>query len=310
MRRMSASTDLEIWAAVPTPFGPDGALRLDVVGDQAGHLLASGVNGAFAGGTTGEFPALSTVERLELVAAWAERRPPGLGLGVHVGHTVLDEARTLARQAADAGVDMIAAVAPYYGSAARVEQVVGHLARIAEAAPGVPFCYYHNPGMTGVDLPASAVVARAVKEIPTFAAVKFTDGDLLEYARTQEAAPDARIFFGKDELLPAAFAMGARAVIGSLYNFLAPLAREVFRAATAGRQAEAAALHRPFREVAAVADRYGSLAVIKELAGRFGPNPGRCRSPWDTLGAETPAEIVRVADDLRPIIAKGETTTW
>ncbi|GAA5052732.1 N-acetylneuraminate lyase [Thermocatellispora tengchongensis] len=309
MHRVPEGADLEIWAAVTTPFGPDGELRLDAVGDQAAHLLAAGVNGAFVGGTTGEFPALSTAERLELAAAWAERRPAALGLGVHVGHTVLSEARTLARQAAGLGADMIAAVAPYYGSAARVEAVVDHLARIAEEAPGVPFCYYHIPGMTGLDLPASAVVTEAVKRIPTFSAVKFTDDDLLEFARTREAAPGVRVYFGKDELLPAAQAMGARAVIGSLYNFLAPLARRVFQAAAEGRLEEAARLHRPFREVAETAGRHGGLAVVKELAGRFGPYAGRCRSPWDTLGTEGLAAVDRLIRDLGPIVAGREEET-
>ncbi|GAA3643313.1 N-acetylneuraminate lyase [Nonomuraea antimicrobica] len=304
MHVVPGGTGLEIWAAVNTPFGPEGELRLEAVGEQAAHLLGEGVNGVFVGGTTGEFPALSTAERLELAAAWAEHRPSGLGLAVHVGHTALGQACELAAQAASLGADMIAAVAPYYGTSAKVEAVVAHLAKIAEAAPGVPLCYYHIPGMTGLDLPVSAVVAEGVKHVPTLAAVKFTDGDLLEFARTQEVAPGVRVFWGKDELLPAALALGARSVIGSLYNFLAPRARQVFAAATEGRLDEAARLHRPFRDVAELADRLGSLATVKELVSRFGPRTGRCRSPWDSLPADAMAQIDRLAEDLRPIVAE------
>ncbi|PZG52934.1 hypothetical protein C1I98_06590 [Spongiactinospora gelatinilytica] len=293
------SAGLEIWAATPTPFGPDGELRPDVVAEQARHLTAAGVSGAFVGGTTGEFAALSTGERLELVAAWAAYRPPGLRLCVHVGHTALGEATALARQAGEQGADMIAAVAPYYGSPSGAEAVVDHLAEIAAAAPGVPFCYYHAPEMSGLRVPASAVAAVAAKRIPAFGAVKFTDGDLLEFARTQEVSPHVRVYFGRDELLPAAFGMGGHAVIGSLYNFLAPAAREVYAAATSGRLDDAVRLHRPFREVADVADRHGTLPVVKELAALLGgPDTGRCRSPWHRLTGPALTDVRRLADRL------------
>jgi hypothetical protein len=67
--------DLEIWAATTTPFTRDGKLDPAVVREQARHLVATGVDGAFVGGSTGEFPPLTTVERLELSAASTTSSP-------------------------------------------------------------------------------------------------------------------------------------------------------------------------------------------------------------------------------------------
>lgn len=131
---------LEIWAATPTPFDPDGRLDLSVVHTQAAHLRAHGVHGAFVTGTTGEFAALSTDERRRLVETWADVRPDGFGLAAHVGSSDLAQARELAAHAEQHGLDFIASVAPFYGEAPTVELAVRHLAAVASAAPATPFC--------------------------------------------------------------------------------------------------------------------------------------------------------------------------
>jgi len=162
---------LEIWAATPTPFTPDGKLALDVVEQQAAHLHAAGVAGAFVTGTTGEFAALDEAERAAVVEAWRDVRPAGLQLGVHVGHTDLAQAQQLAAHAQSCGADLIAAVGPYYGDAPTLDALVGHLAEIAAAAPATPFGFYHIPSMTGSRYRPSEVVGALAAAVPTAAAV-------------------------------------------------------------------------------------------------------------------------------------------
>lgn len=291
---------LEIWAATPTPFDPDGRLDLSVVEAQAEHLRSTGVSGAFVAGTTGEYPSLTTEERRLLLEAWADVRPEGFGLAAQVGSNDLAQAGELAAHAADHGVDFVAATAPFYGEAPRVELVVDHLARIAAAAGETPLCYYHIPSMTGsTHLPADVVTA-ARDRIPTLTGVKFTDEDLLECDRTR--ATGVKVFFGRDELLPAGLAIGVEAVIGSLYNGLAPVAHRVAEAYDSGEPERAYELHRPFREIAAVAGRHGGLGFVKELMNRLGPQAGAPRTPWGPLDAAAIAEADALAARLRVAI--------
>lgn len=291
----------ELWAATPTPFRPDESLATEVVPAQVKHLVALGIDGAFVGGTTGESMALTVDERAELISAWAEHRGDGLLLGAHVGDLSLVDARRLARHAADAGVDLIAAVAPFYGEPPSVTAIVDYLAAIAEAAPDVPLCYYHIPSMTGLRAAPSAVVEQAAARVPSLRAVKFTDGDLLEFMRTREAADGVRVYFGKDELLPAGVACGATGAIGSLYNVLAPVAREVRAKILAGEVETALALHRPFRDIATVADRHGSIPVVKELINRFGPDAGSARAPWGRLNADALTAVDGLVEELKAV---------
>jgi N-acetylneuraminate lyase len=290
---------LEIWAATPTPFTPDGKLALDVVAAQAAHLHGAGVAGAFVGGTTGEFGAMDTAERQSLVEAWQDARPAGLALGVHVGHTDLAQAQQLAAHAESCGTDLVAAVGPYYGDAPSLDALVAHLAEIAAAAPGTPFGFYHIPSMTGSTYRPSDVVAALAAAAPTTAAVKFTDGDLLEFDRTRAAAPGLAAYFGKDELLPAALACGADRVIGTLYNGMAPLAHAVAAAFHRGEPAEAYRLHAPFREVAMIANRSGGIGFLKALMNELGPDAGPARSPYGRLDGAGRARVGELAAVVR-----------
>ncbi|MHA6617935.1 dihydrodipicolinate synthase family protein [Pseudonocardia sp. DLS-67] len=285
---------LEIWAATPTPFTADGKLALDVVAAQAAHLHAAGVAGVFVGGTTGEFTAMDAAERQSLVEAWQDARPTGMGLGVHVGHTDLAQAQQLAAHAESCGADLVAAVGPYYGDAPSIDALVGHLAGIAAAAPGTPFGFYHIPSMTGSRYRPSEVVGALAAAAPTTAAVKFTDGDLLEFDRTRAAAPGLDAYFGRDELLPAALACGADRVIGTLYNGMAPLAHAVAAAFHRGDAAGAYRLHAPFREVAGAANAHGGIGFLKALMNELGPDAGPGRSPYGRLDAAARAAV----DDL------------
>jgi N-acetylneuraminate lyase len=290
---------LEIWAATPTPFTPDGKLALDVVAAQAAHLHAAGVAGAFVGGTTGEFGALDAAERQSLVEAWQDARPAGMGLGVHVGHTDLAQAQQLAAHAEACGADLVAAVGPYYGDAPSLDALVAHLAEIAAAAPGTPFGFYHIPSMTGSRYRPSEVVAALAATAPTTAAVKFTDGDLLEFDRTRAAAPGLAAYFGRDELLPAGLACGADRVIGTLYNGMAPLAQAVAAAFRRGESAEAYRLHAPFRDVARAANAHGGIGFLKALMNELGPDAGPARSPYGRLDDAARGKVGELAGTVR-----------
>jgi N-acetylneuraminate lyase len=292
---------LEIWAATPTPFGKDGELNLPVVVEQGKHLLDHGVYGAFVGGTSGEFPSMTTTERKALVDAWASTRPDGLALGTHVGHSTVAEARALAAHAAAAGVDLIASVTPYFGVANTLETAVDYLAEVAAEAPDTPFLYYHFPAMTGSPYRPSDLVAAAIERIPNFAGVKFTHEDLLEFDRTRAVSDRVRVYFGRDELLPAALAFGADAVIGSLYNALAPQAHQVAAAMASGRLQDALVLHEPFRAVALEAGKYGGVGFVKEWLNACGPDTGVARTPWGPLPPEAHDTIERLAASWRAV---------
>ena len=81
---------------------------------QARFHEANGMDMVILQGTTGEWPSLSTPERLAMAAAWRQAVPPGshMKLILHVGHDSLVDAQLLAQRAVSLEMDAVLISAP------------------------------------------------------------------------------------------------------------------------------------------------------------------------------------------------------
>lgn len=271
-------------AAPHTAFRADGELALDAIALQARLLAHNRVNGAFVCGTTGEGASLTGEERRRVVEAWAAAKPPALALIVHVGHSSVGEACALARHAQDSGADAIATIAPSFFRPATANDLVTWCAKVAAAAPRLPFYYYHMPGMTGVTIPAEDFLRAAEARIPTLAGVKFTHENLMDFSRAS-ALGDGKhtMLFGRDEILLSALALGARGAVGSTYNFAAPLYHRIIAAFERGDLEAARRDQARAMEFIDVLGRHGGLAAGKSAMKLIGVDCGPVRTPLRPL---------------------------
>jgi N-acetylneuraminate lyase len=273
--------------AVPTPLAADGSLRLEGVEPIVEHLLTQTVAGAFVCGTTGEGMSLSVPERLQVAQRWCAASPPSLRVIVHVGHTSLEDAKTLAAGAQRSGAWAIAAHAPPFFRPKRVEDLVEYCAELAAAAPGLPFFYYHIPSLTGVTIPVRDFLALASRRIPTLRGIKFTHNDLLDFGRSMDFEEGRfAMLFGLDEQLLSALVMGTKAAVGTTYGFAAPIYRRLIQAYEAGDLDTARAQQRRSREMIAAMFKAGLLPAIKAAYGWIGLDVGPVRLPLAPLSTE------------------------
>jgi N-acetylneuraminate lyase len=302
MDALRYSTDnrgMSLITAVFTPFDSGGNLALEVVERQADVVAAWGSPAVFVAGTAGEGASLTMAERMALAERWCEVTTGRLDVIVHVGHTSLGEARTLAAHAESIGARAIAAVAPYFHKPADASALADSLARIAGAAPNLPLTYYHIPGVTGVNIRASDVLLAARDRIPTFAGIKYADGDLADLQRCLELSGDGyEVFVGSAKLVLAALGVGARAAIGSVYNFAAPLYLRMLDHAAAGETKAARECQSLAQSVIDAVSAYGELPGFKALTSLVGVDCGPCRPPLtspDAAGlARLRAEVERL----------------
>jgi len=101
---------------------------------------------------------------------------------------------------------------------------------VADAAPDLPFFYYHIPELTGVILPIHEFYGMATSEIPNFRGVKYSSLDTLSLGyclKFKQDHPNHQLFWGKDGDIIGALDHGIEAAIGSTYNFIPELARDV-----------------------------------------------------------------------------------
>ena len=295
------STHIEGLVAAPfTPLKPDRSLNLDAIGPYAELLHRNGVVGGFVCGSTGEGVSLTTDERMQVAARWAQDAPEGFRVIVHVGHTSAQECRALAVHAQQVGAWATGAMGPYYFKPRTMDALVGFCAEVA-SAQDLPFYYYHIPVLTGVGLPMIEFLRRAADVIPNLAGIKYTHSDLMDYALCR-AFDGGRfdVLFGTDEMLLAALAMGARGAIGSSYNFAAPLYNRIIAAFDEGDLLTARALQMKsielIRLVASAAGSYHTAA--KATMGLLGVECGPLRLPLPTI---TPSELSALRAGLEEI---------
>ena len=286
-------------AAPFTPFLPDLTLNLAIIPKVAEHLVRHGVTGVFVNGSTGEYASLTREERLAQSEAWRKVTGPKLKLIVHVGHNSLVECQALAQHAESVAADAIGALMPSYFRPPTLAATVEFCRQIAEAAPKTPFYYYHIPHMTGVNFDMRELLPEISKRVPTFAGIKFTGNNLLDYSLSLAAAgADFDIPFGFDDILLAALSLGARAAVGSTYNFAAPLFHKMIQAHRAG-QREAARQHQVYiQKMSAAFGPVGWLPASKVIMARLGLDCGPARPPFPVLTEELKAAFNAELDKL------------
>jgi N-acetylneuraminate lyase len=272
-------------AAIHTPFAETGELDLQRVSPLIEHLIEDGVAGIFVCGSTGEWPSLTPSERKRMAESCVEAADGRLNLIVHVGDNSLKQSRELAIHARAVGADGIAAVAPYYFKPPDLAALAQWCEEIAAAAE-LPFYYYHIPSMTGVRFPMLEFLQEAGQRVPRFSGVKYSHFDLAELQSCVEFAERRfDILFGVDEMLCSALAAGARAAVGSTYNFMAPLFNRMIEAFRKGEVERAQELQSRANEIVRLCNRFGGHAAFKAVMGLIGVPCGPVRPPQRKLTA-------------------------
>ncbi len=271
-------------AAAFTPFNEDGSINYGLIPALTDKLVADGLRGIFVCGSNGEGPNMTTAERMEVAAAFTKAANKRLLIFVHVGHSSIAEARTLAAHAQQIGADAISAVAAFYFKPTSVQNLADSMAQIAGAAPKLPFYYYHIPHLTGVGMDMIEFLKIAGPAIPNLAGIKYTATTLQEYqACLQYENGRYDILYGLDEMLLPAMAVGAKGAIGSTYTFAAPLYLQTMEAFRKGEMERAQTLHAYMVEVIRILVKYPPIPGQKAIMQMLGWNLGPCRLPLTTF---------------------------
>jgi N-acetylneuraminate lyase len=282
-----------------TPFKDDGSIDVERISQQI-ELANRTLDGAFVCGTTGEGVSLTLKERKLVAQQWLEKRGGQLRVIVHVGNSCIEDARSLAEHAESHGANAVAAMAPAAFRAETPADLVRYCALIAAAAPNTPFYYYHMPSLNGLKLDMVKTLRLLSETIPTFRGIKYTHEDLIEFALClDEFGERYDLVFGRDELLLPALLIGARAAVGSTYNYLTAPYRSIIAAVQAGDMVAARNSYMDVLRFIDVLIRHGGGIVAgKAIMSLVGLDLGPCRPPLRTLSTE---QVEAMRRDLQAI---------
>lgn len=224
--------------ALITPMDRDGEVDFASLRRLVDYHVAAGTSAIAAMGTTGESPTLSTAEHLEVVRAvveYANGRLPVIG---GCGSNNTRQAIRLSRAMEQMGVTAGLSVTPYYNKPSQAA-LVAHYSAIADAT-GLPQILYNVPGRTGCDLLPETVGRLA--ELAGIIGIKEASARLERVSQLRACCGDEFLLFSGDDDLALDFVrLGGQGVISVTANVAAAEMAALFRAALAGRTAEAQA---------------------------------------------------------------------
>lgn len=304
------------YTAIITPFSGDG-VDYDGLERLVDFQITNGIAGVLAVGTTGESPALSWNEHNQIVERIA-KQTKGKSLCIAgTGSNNTREALEATRHAADAGVDAVLLVDPYYNGPSSMEIRREYVAPIAAAYPDLQVIPYVIPGRTGTQLLPEdlGLLSQQYKNV---CCVKEATGNLANMKRTRTCCgPDFTILSGDDGMTfdmmtdPDIHAAGVISVISNVAP--AAVTQLVQLLASQKRDQAEALCHdlmplfglvtvsttekTPFGTVTA---RFRNPSAIKALMAILGMPCGGCRQP---LGRLTPNAVDIVLDAARKVQA-------
>lgn len=304
-----------------TPFDGD-AVDETGLARLADFQIQNGISGLLAVGTTGESPTLAWEEHHRVVQIYAQQAKGRCLCIAGAGSNNTKEALSATRHAAEAGVDAVLLVDPYYNGPSSQEIRKEYLTPVAAAFPDLTVIPYVIPGRTGAQLLPDDL-ALLYKAHPNVSTVKEATGNLDNMRRTRHCCgPEFTILSGDDGLtydMMTDRQIAASGVISVVSNIAPKAMSDLVRLLSENNDDAAkilAASLAPLFGLVTVTTRepspYGEVAcrarnplALKTLMQLLGLPSGPCRPPLGKMsraGLEVVVNIARTVQSNNPEI--------
>jgi 4-hydroxy-tetrahydrodipicolinate synthase len=251
--------------AMVTPFKEDGSVNYEAAERLAAMLVADGADGVVVSGTTGESPALSDDEKIELVKA-IKKAIPGKNVVAGTGSNDTHHSVKLSERAVKAGADALLAVVPYYNKPPQ-EGMYQHFKAISEVGPTI---MYNIQGRTAINMTAATTLRCA--QLPGIIGTKEASGDLDQIGLVCAGKPEGfEVWSGDDSWTLPLLAVGGYGVICVVSHLAGRSMKKLIEAYAKGDTETARKIHS------------GLLPVIKTLM-TTAANPVPVKSVLNAMG--------------------------
>lgn len=286
----------QLLTAMVTPFHTNGEVDFEGARTLARQLVEDGNDGLVICGTTGEAPTLHSQEKVELWKSVKEAVGADVPVIAGTGSYCTRSTIELSLKAQDAGADGLLLVSPYYNKPSG-KGMLEHF-RAIHSATNLPIMLYNIPGRTGVEIPVE--VLEELAGLERVVAVKQSLPIDPVSRLIARLGPEKRKTFdtysGDDSQTLPQLAVGGVGVVSVAGHVAGRQLKEMLIAFSAGKVAEAAAIHQrlfPLFEGLFITSNPVPVKVALKLLGR---PAGPVRQPlWEATPEqeETVAAIMR-----------------
>ena len=268
---LSASQLRGILPAIPTPVNADDTINVPAARALIEYLLTKGIDGLVPLGGTGEYGALGRSERVRMAGATVEAARGKVPVIAGVLDPGYYDALQAGKAFADAGVDGLMVLTPYYTTPTQAG-LRDYFMRFADESP-VPVVIYEIPYRTRIAI--TPEILHELSRHENIIGMKACNTDMYHFLRVL-AGVDASfsVLSGEDTLFPLQVGAGASGGIVVTASLLPRAWRQIFELAAAGKLREAIQVHR-------------KLIPLMNMAFAE-TNPGPLKSVMDLIGVDAP----------------------
>jgi len=269
--------------ALVTPFNEDESFSEEKTRNLVEYLIDMGVDGFYLTGSTGEGFLMDAEERKKVVEVVLDQVRDRVPVIVHVGAISTKITVELAKHAYENGAAAISSVPPFYYQFS-IDEIYGYYKDISDAVT-LPLVIYSIPATTGVNMGVNAVVRLA--QIENVKGIKFTSMNHYEMQRIREKlGNEFAIYSGADEMAISGILAGADGIIGSSYNCMPEVFKEIIKAIKSNDIKKAQQYQIIANDIIEIFGKYTYHVSLKQAMKWIGVDCGRNRRPFKTLSKE------------------------
>ncbi|WP_281358045.1 4-hydroxy-tetrahydrodipicolinate synthase [Bacillus haikouensis] len=281
--------------AMVTPFDHKGNIDFSKTTQLINYLIDNGTDSLVVAGTTGESPTLTKEEKVALfrhvVKAVNGRIPVVAGTGSNNTHASIE----LTKKAAEAGVDAIMLVAPYYNKPSQ-EGLFQHFKVIADST-SLPVMLYNIPGRSSVNIDPDTIIR--LSEVENITAVKEAGGNLDAMTEIISNTPeDFSLYSGDDGLTLPIMSIGGNGIVSVASHIIGNEMQEMINYFVEGNVSAAAKTHQKLLPVMKGLFTSPSPTPVKTALQMKGLDVGAVRLPLISLSEAERVKLSQLLDTI------------
>lgn len=273
-----------------TPMNEDEKINEKVLRAQVNRMIDSGIEGLFALGTNGEFYALTTDEKLEVIRLVVDEARGRIPVYAGTGCITTSETVYLSKKAKELGADALSVISPYYVAVSQ-DDIYSHFSEVAESVD-LPIVLYNIPARTGNNIDYKTV--QRLTKYENIVGIKDSSGNFDNTLRYIEDT-DRRlsILAGNDSLILWTLLAGGCGAIAGTANVYPEIAVNIYKLWKEGRIEEANEQQiklRPLRDVMKLGN---PNSIIKRAMNLLGYPVGPARKPVRIMSSKIDEELLK-----------------
>ena len=275
-----------IMPALITPFDSNKKIRKNDLIKLIDWQLASGVNGFYICGGTGEGPALSMKTRMEMAEITVGTVAGRGKVLVHTGSINSDETMELTRHATKIGADGISSLPPNFYYSYTDAEIISYYQKLASETD-LPVLIYAIQSKAAND--TNYIIEKLV-QTKNIIGLKDTRRNYYDMWKAKQInAGNINVINGPDEMLICGLSMGADGGIGSTYNVIPEKFVDLYTAFRNGEIEEAQKKQTEINRLVEILIHHGKTGVInsiKSVLEDMGFDVGRSAFPTAKYSAD------------------------